>query len=437
MPDQLAIRGGEKMVTTESPAWPKFSEEDVAAAVDALRHAAAGERDYISASYGGQGLEPLEKSWAGYLGVGYVVGTNSGCAAIHIGLMAAGVKAGDEVITSPHTWGQTVSPILQTNAIPVFADIDAQTSNLNPQSIEAQISPYTTAILVPHLFGGPAKMDEISAIAKKHGLAIVEDCAQSDGAGYQGVKVGAWGDLGAFSIGSGKNLAAGDGGMVSTDDERLYELAILYGHHPSRQKRHLKNPALREYIDSCCYTYRMHPMSAVIANAQLPQLDEKNAWRRRNSEKLSGLLDGVAGISVPKPYEGAEHVYHLYAPTYNPDDMDGLQREVYVAALNAEGVGVGSYVGTPIYMRSRYQEREYFWGGGLPWSLGKRDVVYREGDCPVAEEQCKRELIMGGASWYEDCTVHIEQIAEAFKKVVDNLADLKDNEEMLLRVAGP
>ena len=286
MASELAINGGPRAVTRRPPIWPRFGDEEIVAATWALNQART-KNDYISASFGGEGLEGFERDFAAFLGVEHVVGTNSGCAAIHVALMAAGVKAGDEVIVSPYTWGQTVSPILQTNAIPVFADIDPETFNLDPASIEARISPYTRAILVVHLFGGPARMDEIMAVAEKHGLMVVEDCAQANGASYQGKRVGAWGHLGAFSIGNAKNLAAGDGGMVTTRDQRLRELALLYGHHPSRQGRQLEDPELREYIDSCCYTYRMHPISAVIARAQLVHLDEWNAKRRQNADYLS------------------------------------------------------------------------------------------------------------------------------------------------------
>ena len=432
MANSLAINGGPKSVTETAPVWPRFEDEEIAAATWALDQART-KRDFISASFGGEGLEAFEKDFGDFLGVNHVVSTNSGCAAIHVALMAAGVKAGDEVIVSPYTWGQTVSPILQTNAIPVFADIDPDTFNLDPQSVEEKISPYTRAILVVHLFGGPARMDQIVAIAENHGLMVVEDCAQADGAAYRGKRVGTWGHLGAFSIGNGKNLAAGDGGMVTTNDTRLRELALLYGHHPSRQGRQLEDPELREYIDSCCYTYRMHPLSSVIARAQLKHLDAWNGMRRQNADHLSQQLAEIPGVKPPAVLPGGEHVYHMYPMTYCPEDLDGLPREVYTKALEAEGVSVGAYVGTPIHLRKRYQERDYFWGGGLPWSLGKREVVYREGDCPVAEERCAQtEMNLGSTAWYEDCTGLMDQIATAFRKVATNIGELKNSQERIL-----
>lgn len=428
MSDQLAIFGGKKTVTETAPVWPRFSDEDIDAATWALNEART-KRDFISASFGGEGLEAFEGDFAKFLGAEHVVSVNSGCAAIHVALMAAGVKGGDEVIVSPYTWGQTVSPILQANAIPVFADIEPDTFNLDPASIEANVTLHTKAIVVVHLFGGPARMDAIMEVAERHNLMVIEDCAQADGASYKGKRVGSWGHLGAFSIGNGKNLAAGDGGMVTTNDKRLWEMALLFGHHPSRQGRQLEDPELREYIDSCCYTYRMHPISSVIARSQLKHLDEWNAERRRNADYLSEKLSEIPGVAPPDVAEGGEHVYHMYSMTYEPEEMDGLSREVYVKALAEEGVGVSAYVKEPIYLRRRYQEREYFSGNGLPWSLGKREVKYAAGDCPVAERRCaEQEMNLGSTAWYEDCTELMDQIATAFRKVAENVGTLKERE---------
>ena len=436
MSEELAVLGGPKTVDLATPRWPRFGDEEIAAATWALNEART-KTDYISASFGGEGLEAFENDFADYLGVKHVVSTNSGCSAIHVGLMAAGVKAGDEVIVSPYTWGQTVSPILQTNAIPVFADIEPDTFNLDPASVEQRITPHTRAILVVHIFGGPARMDAIMDVAERHGLKVVEDCAQATGAVYKGKRVGAWGHLGAFSIGNGKNLAAGDGGLVTTNDRRLWELALLYGHHPSRQSRQLEDPDLREYIDSCCYTYRMHPISSVIARAQLKHLDHWNEMRRSNSDRLSTQLADIPGVIPPAVAPGGEHVYHMYPMTYRSDELDGLSREAYMAALKAEGVGIGTYVSKPIHLRKRYQEREYFWGGGLPWSLGTREVKYRQGDCPVAEKRCaEQELSMGGSGWYEDCADLMDQYAAAFRKVADNVGVLKEKEEQIISGVG-
>ena len=183
MKTELAVLGGTKSVSLSAPVWPRFSDEDIESATWALNQART-KRDFISASFGGEALEAFEADFATFLNVDHVVSFNSGCAAIHVSLMAAGVKAGDEVIVSAYTWGQTASPILQANAIPVFADIEPDTFNLDAKSVENRITPHTSAILVVHLYGGPARLDLLKEVADRHGVKVVEDCAQANGATY-------------------------------------------------------------------------------------------------------------------------------------------------------------------------------------------------------------------------------------------------------------
>ena len=210
--------------------------------------------------------------------------------------------------------------------------------------------------------------------------------------------------------------------MVTTNDTRLFELALLYGHHPSRQERQMEDPQLREYIDSCCYTYRMHPLSSVIARVQLKFLDSWNKKRRQNADRLSQQLAEIPGIKPPTVLPGGEHVYHMYPMTYCSEELDGLPREIFMNALKAEGVSVGTYIGIPIYLRKRYQERDYFWGKGLPWSLGKRKVVYKKGDCPVAESLADKVLTL--PPYIEPKTGFLDQYIAAFRKVTLNYKEL-------------
>ena len=174
-------------------------------------------------------------------------------------------------------------------------------------------------------------------------------------------------------------------------------------------------------------------MSSVIGRSQLKHLDEWNGMRRKNAEVLSAKLEEIPGVKPPEVAEGGEHVYHQYPMTYCAEEMDGLSREVYMAALQAEGVSVSAYVKKPIYLRKRYQEQDYFSGGGLPWSLGKREIKYQEGDCPVAEKRCaEEEMNIGSTGWYEDCSELMDQVSTAFRKLAENVGTLKEREEELL-----
>ncbi|UCH35571.1 MAG: DegT/DnrJ/EryC1/StrS family aminotransferase [Armatimonadota bacterium] len=429
---KLALLGGEKTVTLHPGSWPRVGEEEIAAVVAALRRSNEDSR-YLTAAGGGGPMDEFERDFAAFMGVGMAMTTSGGGPALHIAVMAAGVEAGDEVIVSGYTWGQTVSCILQQNAIPVFADIEERTYNLDAAAVESRITESTRAIVVVHIYGHPADMDAIMAVAEKHGLPVIEDCAQAIGAVYHGRRVGAIGHLGCYSIGDGKNMVGGEGGLLVTDDERLFELANLMGQHPARHGPLIKDESLRRYIDSLIYTYRIHPLAAVIANVQLRYLDEWNAQRRRNAEYLSRGLSEIPGIEPPFVAPGCEHVYHIYSPTFVADEAAGVSRQQFVEAVAAEGVPVGmGYVRTPVYLRPRHQEHAYFYGKGCPWSchLAKRAVEYHRGDCPVTERRCdEQELTIGGSvAWLGDQTPMMDQYLDAFRKVAENLDALREVE---------
>jgi len=427
---RLAVLGGEKTVTRGTGPWPRIGEEEIAAVVEALRKV---NTDYncISSLLGGGPVAEFERNFAQYIGADLAMTTAGGGPALHIAVMAAGVEAGDEVIVSPYSWGQTVSCILQQNAIPVFADIDARTYNLDPATIEARITDSTRAIMVVHIYGNPADMDGIMAVAAKHNLPVIEDCAQAVGAAYRGRRVGAIGDAGCFSFGDSKNLIGGEGGALLTSDERLYELAGLMGQHPARHTPYVKDEALKKHIDSLIYTYRIHPVAAVLATVGLKHLDELNAQRRANAEYFSRGLAEIPGVEPPYVAPDCEHVYHIYSPTFVPEQVEGVGRHRFVEALSAEGVPINpGYVQTPIYLRPRHQEHAYYYGKGCPWSchFAKRVVEYHRGDCPVAERRCdEHEMSMqGSVAWIGDQTELMDQYLDAFRKVVENLDELRE-----------
>ncbi|HID07667.1 MAG TPA: DegT/DnrJ/EryC1/StrS family aminotransferase [Armatimonadetes bacterium] len=370
---RLAIEGGEKTVTLEPPTWPRLHVKEIEAAIDALRIAASGVDDsweYLCSARGGGPTAEFERKFAQFMGAKYAMATNSGGAALHIAVMASGVEAGDEVIVSPYTWGQSVSCVLQQCAIPVFADIDPKTYTLDPASIEAKITPRTKAIVVVHIYGHPADMDGIMDVARRYGLKVIEDCAQATGAIYKGRRVGTIGDFGCFSIGNGKQIIGGEGGVLLTNDERLYELANVFGQHPMRQQHVVQDDELRRLMDSLIFTYRIHPLAAIIAGVQLNYLDEWNEQRRRNHELLSDGLGDMPGIEPVYTAPECTHVYHIYSPTFIPEEVEGISRDTYIKALQAEGVPIShGYVRMPIHLRPRMREKKYFFGRGYPWAV--------------------------------------------------------------------
>jgi len=417
---ELAVFGGEKSVTASGPRWPYFSDEEIEAVHQCLLRSRTDGRDACTAAGGGT-AEKLELRFAKSLGRRHAISTCGGGPALHAACMAAGVELGDEVITTPYSWGQTVSCIPQAGGIPIFADIHPDTLTLDPERIEPLVTERTKAILVAHIFGLPADMDPILAVAERHGLLVIEDCAQAQGSRYKGTPVGTRAHLSCFSIGSGKNLATGDGGMLAVDDDRLWQMALLAGMLPGRTRREITDPDLKDRIDSLIYTYRINAFTAALALKQMDRLEEMNAWRRRNAATLRQALHGVPGIRPLDLPDTLDPAWHMVPWTFAPDELPGISRAQYVAALRAEGVPISTgYVGTPIHLRRTFQRKEWWLGNGYPWAANPRgdQIVYRQGDCPVAEQRCAElDLIMGGGSWWNDVTPLLDQIADAFRKV--------------------
>jgi dTDP-4-amino-4,6-dideoxygalactose transaminase len=313
---------------------------------------------------------------------------------------------------------------LHANAIPVFADIDGRTLTVDPIHIESLISPRTKAVIAVHLYGHPADMDPIMAVAEKHNLVVIEDCAQAHGALYKGRKVGSLGHIGCFSYQGSKNLAGGEGGMVVTDNETLFRRCVLVGGHPLRQKAEVPDDdELAPYIGEYCENYRMHPLAAAVLEANLPRLDDLNEARRRSAAALCERLADVPGIEPPQVSSDIHHVYHMIPFFYRKEQTDDLPKETYLSIASAKGVPIGNYVETPLHLRKRQREAMYY-GRGCPWLCphAERTVSFSEGDCPVAEQHCaETELTMGGGFLYAASEKLLDQIAEALRQAAKGI----------------
>jgi len=420
LPEKLALLGGKKAVTLNAPTWPIIAEEEVTEVLRTLK-----ERDLTAAGRGGV-VTDFEEAFAKYQGRKYAIAVNGGTAALHCAIGAAGAGAGDEVIVSPYTWGSTVGCILHNNAIPVFADIDSKTYNLDPDKVAEKVTPQTKAIVVVHIYGHPADMKPITETAEKNDLIVVEDCSQAHGATYHSKKVGNLGHIGCFSLQASKNMIGGEGGVLVMDDESLYQRALLMGYHPMRTRLEVKDPQLTNHIDSINWNYRIHPLAAAIAKVQLKHLDERNRIRIENANYLSKGLEDIPGVKPPHVAPGCTHVYHMYSPSYAPEELKDLPKEKYVQALSAEGVIIWAYVSIPIHLRTTFQENNFFpYGKGCPWTCHHAKIIikYSKGDCPVAEERCeKRELNLPGFG--EPCRELLDQYIGAFKKMSSNINQL-------------
>jgi len=307
----------------------------------------------------GDEVAAFESEFAGYVGAEHGVAVNSGTSALHLALLAAGVGTGDEVITVPFTFVATVAAICYTGARPVFVDIDPRSFTMDVTQIEAAITPRTKAILPVHLYGQPTDMDPILAIARKHGLLVIEDAAQAHGAQYQGRRVGSLGTLGCFSFYPGKNLGAyGEGGIVVTNDAKRAEmLRMLRDGGQARKYHHV----LRGY------NYRMEGLQGAILRVKLRHLDAWTEGRRtRAAEYERYLKDADVVRPVEMPY--ARHVYHIYA--VRSADRTELQR-----TLQTYGVQTGIHYPIPVHLQEGYRDLGYVAGEFPQTERAAREVL--------------------------------------------------------------
>ena len=274
----------------------------------------------------------LEEQFAEVCETRYAVATSSGTTALHVALLAHGIGPGDEVITTPFTFIATVNSILYVGATPVLVDIEEETFQIDPALVEAAVTPRTRAIIPVHLFGCPCDIGAIVDIAQRHDLVVVEDAAQAIGARYKGKPTGSFG-TGCFSLYATKNVAAGEGGMITTDDEQLADQCRLLRNHGMRQ---------RYYYEFLGYNFRMTNLHAAIAVAQMDKLEEHTAKRRANAAFLSEHLTSVVTPRVP---EGYEHVWHQYTVRLD----GGRDRDAAVQQLRDAGVGTGVFYPVPAH----------------------------------------------------------------------------------------
>ncbi|MDD5085756.1 MAG: DegT/DnrJ/EryC1/StrS family aminotransferase, partial [Candidatus Omnitrophica bacterium] len=298
----------------------------------------------------GEDVKRFEEEFARFCEARYAVGTSSGTTALHVAMAACGIKSGDEVITVPNTFIATSEAITQTGARVVFCDIEEDTFNIDPKKMEKAITKKTKAVIAVHLYGQPADMDPINAVAKKHGLIVIEDAAQAHGAEYKALRTGNLGHVAAFSCFPGKNLGAyGDAGLVVTNDAELAERIRMLVNHGRKDK----------YLHRMeGYNYRLDTIQAAILRVKLIYLDGWNKARHEKAELYDSLFKGSGVITpIEKPY--ARHVYHLYV--IRVKDREKLQKR-----LKDKGVATGVHYPVPLHLQPAYSY------------LG-----YKEGDFPV------------------------------------------------------
>jgi len=292
----------------------------------------------------GPEVADFEQEFARYCGAQHGIAVNTGTSALHLALLSAGIGPGDEVITVTHTFVATAAAILYTGAIPVFVDIDPRSYTIDVNKIEAAISPKTKAILPVHLYGQPADMDPIMAIAKQHGLIVIEDAAQAHGAEYKGRRVGSIGQLGCFSFYPGKNLGAyGEGGIVVTNNAEYEQtIRMLRDWGQSRKYHH----------DLKGFNYRMDGFQGAVLRVKLRHLENWTEARRSHAARYDQLLNSVKSTTCPDVMPYSRHVYHVYA-------IRVQQREIMQQLLQNKGIQTGIHYPIPVHLQKAYADLGY------------------------------------------------------------------------------
>ncbi|MBQ4068864.1 MAG: UDP-4-amino-4,6-dideoxy-N-acetyl-beta-L-altrosamine transaminase [Lachnospiraceae bacterium] len=328
-----------------------ISEEDIQAVVDTLRS------DYLTT---GPKISEFEKVVAGYTGAKYAVAVSNGTAALHIACMAAGIGKGDEVITSPITFVASANCAFYCGATPVFADIDINTYNISPESIEKCITDKTRAIVAVHFSGQPCEMDKIREIADRHNLIVIEDAAHALGADYKGNKIGSISDMTTFSFHPVKHITTAEGGMVTTDNKELYEKLLLYRTHGIT-----RNPDMLSKKDGAWYyeqtdlgyNYRITDVQCALGISQMKRLDKFVEKRRELVNRYNEAFAEVDEIVTPYQLEGCNNSYHLYVIRFKTKD-----RKIVFDKLREVGIGVNVHY-IPVHTQPYYVE--YYKKNGL------------------------------------------------------------------------
>ncbi len=353
--------------------------------------AKALEEGWISSA--GPYIEQFEIEFASYLGVKHAISVNTGTAALHIALLAAGIGEGDEVIVPSFTMAASWMAVMYTGAIPVFVDVEPDIYTINPDLIEQAITPRTKAIMPVHIYGHPADMDKVLPIAKKHNLIVIEDAAEAHGATYKGRLTGTIGDINAFSFYANKIITTGEGGMVTTDNDEYAGLA--------RRMKDLAHSQNKRFIhDALGYNYRLTSMQAALGSGQLKHIDEFLTIKRHMAEKYVQGLKGIPGLTLPVTRAWATHVYWMYAVLIDEKKF-GMNKDQFRAVLLEKGVDT----------------RDFFYAPVTQPAL--TNVGFGKGDFPVTEMIAKNGCYLpSGLAITDD---QIDSVCETIRSICPKL----------------
>ncbi|MEE9167154.1 MAG: DegT/DnrJ/EryC1/StrS family aminotransferase [Candidatus Neomarinimicrobiota bacterium] len=386
----LALHGGNPVRVEPFPPWPQPT--------DAMRKNLLRTLDSEKWGVGSEVVQQFEREFARFHHSRFAISTNSGTAALWVALKAAGVKLGDEIIIPAYTFVATASAVLMANAVPVFVDIDGETLNMDPHSAAQAITERTRVILPVHVGGNPAHVEQIGEIAREAGIVMIEDAAQAHGSEWKGRRIGSFGIGGIFSFQTSKNMTAGEGGVIVSDDEDFVNACFSY-HNVSRPRGNGGNR--QRHLGG---NFRLSAIPASLLLAQFDSMEGKMKIRDANAEILETEIDAIPGLTPQKRYPEATRVSrHIYIFMYDGRKFNDATREEFIKALNAEGIPVYPGYG-PVYSEGLFvvDETEYPWLEGrnfnslsLPVTerISRREAVWLRQNCLLGDEEDTLDIV--------------------------------------------
>jgi dTDP-4-amino-4,6-dideoxygalactose transaminase len=427
MPSSLAILGGKPAVShPPTYSWPPITEGDIALLVQMLQRK---ELSY----YGREGeVRELEDAFKEYFNIRYALAMSSGTAALHSAFFGLGLGSGDEVLAPTFTFLSTVMPIFVVNALPVLVDAESDTGNIDPSDIERRITPKTKALVITHMQGHACHMPAILDLVRKYRLKLIEDCSHAHGASCQGQLLGTFGDASVFSLQGSKLVAAGQGGILLTNNQEIYERATLLGHFKVRATEEVTSDTYRPFSGTGYgLNYRMHPLAAGLAKEQFKRLDDYLVGRNENLLYLSSCLEAIPGITPPVVQNYVtRHAWFTYRPFYNPDELGGLPIHTYLKALQAEGVPIQKATSQPLHLEPLFQvedDHSYTYGRTPPGISTPARQRYQQGDFPQSEHYAQSTCTL--PPFTAPMLKVMDQFAEAFSKVAEHAHLLQEREK--------
>jgi perosamine synthetase len=421
--EELALFGGPKAVAKVFSPYRSIGEEERVAVDGVLRSGSLSKflGTWHEDFYGGPKVREFEQNWREHFGVKHAVSVNSWTSGLIAAVGALGIEPGDEVIVSPWTMCASATAILHWNAIPVFADIEPETFNLDPVSVEANITPHTRAIMAIDIFGHSADMLALRQIADKYDLKIISDTAQAPGALYDGKFAGTLADIGGYSLNYHKHIHTGEGGVIVTNDDELAERLQLIRNHAEAV---VGDRGVSRLDNMVGYNFRLGEIECAIGIEQLKKLEKLIASRQKLAARLTQGVSGLEGLRTPVVKQNCSHVYYVYPLVFDEAEA-GCQRASIARALAAEGVNMATTYQN-VHLLPMYQEKIAFGSKGVPWTADfcKREVSYEKGICPVAESMNDEKYLGFGFCVYDLDDDDIDQIVYAFHKVWDDRSSL-------------